>query len=743
MIKRFMGFFENCWHTCLCSFIFFLSYTLNGWAQYNFEFDQSIKVMEKGEELRLPWAGGLNSGQYQRIDLNLDGVEDLVVFDRTSNKINCFINDNGQYIYSPEYEFIFPKGVSNWLVLADYDCDGQKDIFTSSVFGIKVYKGSVESGQLKWKLIADPINTMGFSNLINLQVNVSDIPAIVDVDNDGDLDILIFNFAGVGTIEYHKNFSLEEDGVCGLNFKRVTNKWGDFEECTCGVYAIGTSCAAINGKKGAATQKIMHAGGKALLLIDTDGDGDKEMIFGDEGCRNLAFFENIGDENHAVFDTFEEDFPLIDPPDIFFPAAYYLDVDHDGVKDLLVAPNMDDGLQNEVDFVNSSWFYKNYGTDDTPEFGLLQKDFLQREMIERGENAAPAFADIDQDGKIDMIVGNKGILYGDQYYASLALYKNVGTKTSPLFSLVDEDYLNLSQLQLQHVYPAFADINGDGYMDLYFTGTTDDNQASLYYVLSEKGKIVPESPLQTLPVAISVDDKPLLADWGNNGFADLILLKSSGRMEYYTFSGNAAAPDYTLTHSAFAGFTDKFQNRNLIPAAYDLDRNGTPELIISDTGGKLYLIKDVFKHTTGLADTDSLTISDSALGFVQASQFGRQARMAFTNLIEGEPPLLVVGSRQGGLYLLRNKEGVRNPGPQEQIVFDVFPNPAADFFMIRANQNLSVALYDALGKKTAPPFSVKQNETFRYKTNFLSSGIYFIKATNSRGKRITKKVIVL
>lgn len=739
-----MGFLNNHWYACLYSLLLLLLGSFNCWGQYNFAFDQSVSVMENGEELRLPWAGGFNSGQYQSIDLNLDGVEDLVVFDRSSNKVNCFLNDNGTYVYSPEYEYLFPKGISNWLVLADYDCDGVKDIFTSSVFGIKVYKGGVENGRLSWDLVVDPIYSMGFSNLVNLQVNVSDVPAIVDIDNDGDLDIVIFNFAGIGTIEYHKNYSLEEDGKCGLNFKRVSNKWGDIEECTCGVYAIGTSCAAMNGKEGATNQRITHAGGKALLLIDTDGDGVKEMIFGDEGCRNLAFFKNDGDENTALFQTYEEDFPPIDPPDIYFPAAYYLDVDHDGVKDLLIAPNMAEGLQNRLDFVSSSWFYKNYGTDGIPDFRLQQKDFLQGEMIDRGENAAPAFADVDQDGKIDMIVGNGGVLYGDQYYATLALYKNVGTKATPAFSLVEQDYLNLSQFRLQHLYPGFADINGDGYMDLYFTGTTDTRETSIYYILSDKGTITP-APLKTLPVAIATDDKPLLANWSNNGFADLVLLKNSGKMEYYEFSGSAVSPDYTLVNSALAGFTDKFQNRNLIPTAYDLDGNRTPELILSGADGKLHLIKDIFNHTTGLEDADSLTISYSmdTLDFVHASRLGRQARIAFAPLFEGEPPVMVVGGRQGGLLMLYNEESVRKPVPSEKIVLNIFPNPATDFFMIRSNQNLSVQVYNALGKKVGDPFSVQQNVTFRYKTDQLAAGIYFVRATNSQGRRITNKVIVL
>lgn len=712
------------------------------WSQYNFKFDQSIPVVAEGQKMAIPWGGGLNAGQYQNIDLDLDGIEDLVVFDRTSNKINCFINKGGTYVYSPEYAHLFPKDISNWLVLADYNCDGQKDIFTSSVFGIKVYQGAVRNGKIAWDLVADPIYTIGFAGQINLQVNVSDIPAIVDVDGDGDLDILVFNFAGAGTIEYHQNFSMEDDGACGLSFRRTTNKWGDFEECTCGVYAIGTSCAAINGKSLPENQRIMHAGGKALLLLDMDDDGDMEMVFGDEGCYNLAYFENVGSPSVAAFQSGQENFPPQNYPDFLFPSGYYLDVDHDGVKDLVVAPNISDGVPYGVDLSASSWFYKNVGSNERPDFKLMKRGFLQERMIDRGENAAPAFADLDQDGKMDLLIGHRGVLREDGFYATLAYYKNVGTESNPEFSLITEDFLNLSSLGLTHLYPGIADINGDGHDDLYFTGTIGQDNTALYYVLSEKGKITAPMTVRTLPINLSVNDKPLMADLDGDGFAELVLLKGSGRMEYHSFSGNGDAPSYTLTDNSLGGFTDKFENRNLTLACHDLDGDGKLEFILSDVFGKMHLIKDIFQHDTGLAETDSLTVSNSVLSFTASMRVGRQARPAFAVLSEGHFPTMVVGSKQGGLFLFQPSEWTQNPGMDRSLLMQVYPNPAEGFFKIEAEETISIVVYDALGKKVGPYFTVSKAEIFHYDTTTLAANVYFVKALSNGGKTETFKLIV-
>jgi len=78
--------------------------------------DQSIEVEVNGKHLSSPWAGGLNSAQISTIDLDMDGDDDLAVFDRTANKLFTFINENHHYIYSPEFETLFPRSISNWML---------------------------------------------------------------------------------------------------------------------------------------------------------------------------------------------------------------------------------------------------------------------------------------------------------------------------------------------------------------------------------------------------------------------------------------------------------------------------------------------------------------------------------------------------------------------------------------------------------------------------------------------------
>ena len=203
---------------------------------------------------------GLNSGQYGTIDLNGDGMDDLAIFDRTTGKISTFISDGFSYQYQPEYEYFFPANLNSWMLLADYDCDGKKDIFSNTTFGLKVYRNTTAE-QLSFELQEDPLQTESGGLLINLQVGSSDLPSISDVDGDGDLDILVFRFATGNSIEYHQNQSVENTGSCGqLQYSLITNSWGNFKECECGEYAFGEDCGALGGRQ-------QHAGGKVSTYI--------------------------------------------------------------------------------------------------------------------------------------------------------------------------------------------------------------------------------------------------------------------------------------------------------------------------------------------------------------------------------------------------------------------------------------------------------------------------------------------
>ena len=194
--------------------ILVLSFFQISLSQIEFNQNNNIVVVKNEFELQNAWAGGMNFCQFSKIDLNIDGYDDLFIFDRSgkngtinANRIMPFLFDsdiNG-YIYAPEYITLFPE-LENWVLLLDYNSDNKADIFTSNNSSIAVYTNTSEN-QLSFEFYKVLTSDAGFGP-INVYVSGSDIPAIVDVDDDSDIDILTFDPSG-SHLYFHENKSMQ------------------------------------------------------------------------------------------------------------------------------------------------------------------------------------------------------------------------------------------------------------------------------------------------------------------------------------------------------------------------------------------------------------------------------------------------------------------------------------------------------------------------------------------------------
>src|SRR5688572_117319 len=84
-------------------------------AQYfDFKRVDTTTVIHGGSPLSRAWLGGMNFCQFSKVDMDLDGTKDLLVFDRAGNQIIPFINQGGvgiNYTYAPQYANYFPGGL--------------------------------------------------------------------------------------------------------------------------------------------------------------------------------------------------------------------------------------------------------------------------------------------------------------------------------------------------------------------------------------------------------------------------------------------------------------------------------------------------------------------------------------------------------------------------------------------------------------------------------------------------------
>ena len=619
---------------------------------------REIKVLtENGDTIKNPFSGGLNAPQFSEIDLNFDGIKDLFVYDREDGVIKTFINggtlNTVDYNYSNEYWDKFPE-LRNFALLRDYNCDGKEDIFTGATGGMAVYKNTSNSVDgIQFELVTTLLmSDYGGSGIINLYVPSTDIPAIVDIDNDGDLDVLTFGVWGT-MVEYHENRSIDLYGHCdSLTFIANTTCWGNFSENSSNnSVTLGTTCKGIVGHDPNAT--ALHSG-STLLAIDMNADGDKELILGDVSFSNMVALINGGDNFTANIVSQYSTFPLnTTAVDLYlFPAGYYLDVDNDGIKDLIVASNVTNISEN----FTSVWLYKNSGATDSPIFNYVQNDFLQNNMIEVGTGANAVFEDVNQDGLLDLILGNYGYYGTSDFVSSIAYFENIGSSGNPVFQLIDRDYGGFSVIGVNGLFPAFGDIDSDGDNDLILGNYNGD--LYLYENIAGAGNTYEFNLFSTNYMSIDVGQHsaPQLVDFNGNGLLDLLIAERSGNINYFENRGTSTDANFDSqpTTSEFG------QIDVMIPCCtgystvhLTTDENNETILYVGSEDGVIYIYSNI-----------NILNPEAAFTLVDSIVTGASSVSIFTADINNSGKKEeVYGENSGGLTILHFREVLQLVSP--------------------------------------------------------------------------------
>lgn len=720
--------------------LFFLLSGLSfiGFSQYRFIPYQDTPINHPNEaEKTFPWAGGLNGVQYGKIDLNNDGVKDLAGFDRSSGRILCFLKNGNEFDYAPQYEKYFPSEIQNFFILKDYDGDGKIDLFTAGNLGITAYR-NIGEGNLQWERVVDFISYESLSgNEVNLQVNFNDYPYIGDIDNDGDIDILNFNFSGIQSrILFYENKSADNGGDPNLgSFELVDNYWGTVEDCDCGVFAFdGEDCQNVFGRM---MSNARHAGGKSLAIFDFKEDGKLELVSSHEECNELYYFNNVASLNQAPdFDSFTSDFPNQTEAARFnfYPNTMIIDVLDDEKQELIISPNIEANLGSPINFSSSNWLYQKTGN----EYELITKEFLQEDMIDWGAQASPAFYDYDNDGDLDMFLAYTNLSEAASLKSAIALYDNIGNNETPAFELITNDYLNLSNEGLANLFIQWKDVNLDGRKDLILQGTLE-NSNKLRIIFQEETGLNLNSIISVEDVFIGFGYSIHFADVIGDEHPDLLVGKSSGGLILYENIGEGRNLQFQLEDNSFLGIGDDFFRSALRLFVGDVDNDNQQDLITSDLSGNIRVFSDL-KNNEGAFD--SLNIYNSLEQSFDDAYFGKRNNLVFAPLFNDDYPALVLGTVSGGVRIFRNSEElpVQNG---EELVFQVYPNPnKSRQLYIKTNQNISISIITLNGKKvsTEQPYQAFSRQAID--VSALEAGIYIVNAVFENGKRLSRKVVL-
>lgn len=613
-------------------------------AQGTFKYvhTQNVPVSKQAEFLKLAWAGGMNHPQFSVLDVDFDCADDLVIFDRENNSIKVFINDSiagvASYHYDPSYEKYFPDTLTNFLMIRDYNNDGKGDLISGGIGGVRVHK-NVSDSTLKFELFTNLLPCTAFGGPSNVYVSSIDLPVFDDVNADGLIDVISPSVTG-GVFRFYKNVSTDPEE---FKLDMQDNCWGDIQEGGNDSVILGAGCKrSPNGGQ-------RHSG-SAILTLDLFNNGLKDLLLGDNSYDNLIRLENGGSLNADKMISVDYHYAGNGSKEVQlmnFVAAFYVDVNNNGKKDLLVAPNQVAGSED----TGNVWFYDNFGLNSLPNFEHTQDDFLVGDQVDVGTMAFPVLVDISGDGLDDLIIGNMGYFedYDDvnfitSYKSMFAYYKNVGTASAPAFEWVTDDYENLSQKDFIRMVPTFGDLDADGDLDMLI----GEVNGSISYYDNVAG---PNNPADFQLVAdtfmgqlFGTQISPLLYDIDKDNALDLIVGQQNGHMTLYLNMGDSTNPVYTLTKTdtlggIFRDYSYYFQ-RNVNPFIGKID-GGQDVLVVADGAGDLTFYDGLDSNPYGTYNQlDSFRINNGKVAVTGANLFG------------GDSLQLIVGEETGGIRFM-------------------------------------------------------------------------------------------
>jgi hypothetical protein len=582
-----------------------------------------------------------------------------------------------------------------------------------------------------------------------------DIPGIADIDNDGDMDFFSY-YIGGGYISFYKNYQKDEGLPCDsihINLKDAC--WGKVYQGFTVEQTLGVACNSLQPIVPPA--KVTHTG-NTLCIFDHDGDGDMDVLNGGVSYNNIQFLKNGKVEfAHPRDSMIAQDTAWQTTGHSYytmqFPAAFHIDIDQDGKKDILISPSAELASENYRNIA----FYKNTGTPSVPAFTYQHDTLLVEETIDMGSGSYPILYDYDKDGKHDILVGGDGYLQSDgSFRGRIAYLRNTSAGSNGSFTLQDNNFLNLDALSKKGAYPAVGDLDNDGFDDLVVGHA--DGTISFYKNTAASAGVQPQWVLTT-SVIKDVTNKnidsnqyaaPLIYDIDKDGKKDLLIGGQSGWIFFYKGTGSAGQVALQYQTGKLGGIRAdswNFLSGYSAPFIGKTDSTGTEYFVVGSNSGR---IARYTGFQTGNVTTPYQVVDTAYhdINLVLSGYSGFRSVPAFGDIDGDGKYEMVLGNVLGGLYIFEQQDVTGVPEiPQTDYAVEIYPNPARNTVSLKwdsgfsGDERVNLCIRSVTGQLLVQAVFESNEANPAVNISHLPAGIYLCELSAGNHRAVRKLVI--